>query len=440
MISFLNAIFLTTAFVELVAAVLVYSVFRHERDASARAWIQGCLLMASGMLMLSVRSHLPAPVSFGVINFILLYGLALHGQSFWLLAHPQGQMPRGLLAVCAAYGLLIWGLSMTGLRQHLSLVAALTWTAMHLYLFMRLQPLTQRLRDAYFQVFVYLLGAGACLWLLRVWLVSSFGIGLATDPQTFNLLSIASVHLVLLAQQISYLIVRLSDEKRLRAQIDQLHASLQQAWQERQSALDAQQNQRQELLRDLHDGFGSKLASLRLLVQKQQLSHAQVVEYLKEILADLHLFADTLMHEDMTLEQALIDMRHRTESRRDDVPPQLLWRIRLDGMPGIEARTALHILRVIQEAMHNALRHAGAQHITISAEYMAAMERLVISVRDDGLGMPPLVRKGQGMSNMQQRAREVGAHLSWLASRPGTEVLLTLDCDKLPSRSAYRTA
>jgi len=438
LISFLNALFLTTAFVELVVAVLVHSVFRYERDASARAWIHGCLLMACGMLMLSVRSHLPAPLSFGVVNGIMLYALALHGQSFWLLAHPQDHLSRWLAALCIAYGLLMWGLAVTGLRHHLSLVAAMSWAGMHLYFFMRLQPLTERLQDTYFRVFVYLLAAGAGLWLLRVWLVSTFGIGLSSDPQTANLLSIASVHLVLLAQQISYLIVRLSDEKRLREEINRLHASVQQAWQEHQSALDAQQTQRQQLLRDLHDGFGSKLASLRLLVQKQRLTNTQVVEYLKEILADLHLFADTLIHEDMTLEQALIDMRHRTESRHDETPPKLQWRIRLQGMPTIEARTALHILRVVQEAMHNAMRHAVARQITISAEFVTAMNRLVISVRDDGLGMAPDVRMGQGLSSMQQRAREIGAHLSLSQGRPGTEVLLTLEFDKQQPLASHR--
>lgn len=427
MISTLNALLLTTAFVELVVAALVHAAFRRERDASARAWVWGCLLMASGMLLLSVRSHLPGPVSFGVINFIMLYALALHGQSFWLLGRAGTPWPPWLLWLCVAYGLLQWGLSMTAMRDALSLVAAVCWTAMHLFLFWHLRSLTKRLHNRYFQVFVNLLAAGAGLWLIRVWVVSNYGIPLSNDPNTANLLSIASVHLVMIAQQISYLIVRLSDEKRLKEEIDQLHASLQTAWQERQVAIQARQDERLQLLRDLHDGFGSKLASLRLLVQKQRLNHAQVVDYLKEILADLHLFADTLSQEDITLEQALVDMRHRTESRHADGPPRLQWHLRLQGMPGIEARSALHILRVIQEAMHNAMRHAGAQHINISAEYMPAMQRLVVRVRDDGLGMAPDARKGQGLSSMQQRAREIGARLSWLPGKPGTEVWLTLD-------------
>ena len=433
MISFLNALLVTTAFVELVVAALVYAVFRRERDASAKSWVFGCLLMAAGMLLLPIRMHLPAPVSFGLINFIMLFALALHGHSFWLLAHPKARFPRVLLVLCIGYGLLQWGLSLTPMRDVLALVAALCWMAMHIYFFWRLRPLTDRLPNLYFQMFVYLLATGAVLWLLRAWVVSNHDIALSSDFKTANLLSIASVHMVLIAQQISYLVVRLSDEKRLKEEIDSLHATLQIAWQDRLVAIQARQDERQQLLRDLHDGFGSKLAGLRLQVQKQRLTHTQVVEYLKEILADLNLFADTLGHDDITLEHALIDMRHRTESRHADGPPRLQWLLRLQNMPELEARTALHILRVIQEAMHNAIRHAAAQHISIGVEYIAPLDRLVISVRDDGLGMNLNARKGQGLNSMQQRAREIGASLVWLPESPGTEVLLTLNFRDKPT-------
>lgn len=426
-ISFLNALFLTTAFVEAVVAALIYAVFKREGDASARVWAWGCLLMAAGMVLLTIRTHLPGPVSFGVINFIMLYALSLHGHSFWLLAHPDARLPRWPLALCIAYGLLQWGLSMTPLRIHLSLVAAVSWTAMHVYLFMHLRSLTGSVCNPYFRVFMALLMAGALLWLLRVWAVSSYGIPLSTHPTHINLLSIVSVHLVLIAQQISYLIVRLSDEKRLKEEVDRLHASLQQAWKERQIAIEAREEERLQLLGDLHDSFGTKLASLRLRVEKQGMSDTQIAHSLKEILADLYLFANTLSHDDITLEQALIDLRHRLTSQRRDHLPRLHWHLSLEAMPPLEARTALHVLRVIQEALNNALRHADAQNIVVSVNYAASERRLAVSVRDDGQGMASPVKQGQGLSSMQQRARELGAQIVWLPGHAGTELLLTLN-------------
>lgn len=296
-----------------------------------------------------------------------------------------------------------------------------------LYLFWSLRRLQAAKPNAYVQVFQYLMAAGLALWLLRVWVVSEQGIALATDAGTSNLLSLASVHLVLIAQQISYLVVRLTHEKSQKEQMEELRLSLQKAWQDKQTVMEARQDERQQLLRDLHDGFGSKLASLRLLAQKERVTGTQMAEYLKEIMADLHLFADTLCHEELTLEQALVDMRYRTERQHaDGSPPHLHWRVQLHDMPAQEARTALHILRIMQEAMHNAIRHAHARNIWLAVNYSPTQDQLMVSVKDDGLGMPEDVRKGQGLSSMQQRAREIGAHLHWQAQEPGTALVLTL--------------
>ncbi len=426
MISFLNFLFLSTALLEMLLAWQVYVVFRQQRDASARAWIAGCLLMATGMALLTIRAALPTVVSYGVINFIMLYALSLHGHSFRLLAEPNARQPRLELVLCLAYGVLQWGLSLTHWQAHLSLVAALCWTAMHVYLLMRLRPLADRLGSAHFKVYLYLLAVGLGLWLLRVLVVFGDGIALASDPRLINALSIASVNLVLIAQQISYLVVRLTHEKHQKEQSDGRHGSLQKAWQDQQTVLQAKQEEREQLLRDLHDGFGSKLASLRLLVQTQRLTHPQINDYLRELSADLNLFLDTLCHDELTLEQALIDMRYRTESRFADGGPQLQWQMQLQDMPPMAARSALHVLRVLQEAMHNAIRHAQARHILLNVDYNSALKRLTVSVQDDGIGMPQELRKGHGLNSMQQRAREIGAQLLWRGTAAGTEVCLTL--------------
>ncbi len=426
MISFLNFLFLSTALLEVLVAILVYLVFKNQRDASARVWTWGCVLMALGMFLLTVRTELPDVMSYGLINFAMLFALVLHGHSFRLLAEPELRLQKKEMVFCLLYGGLQWYLSQTPWNTQLSLIAAVCWTAMHGYLFMQLQPLRARLRNTYFQVFLYLLVVGFALWSFRILLVSNDAIALSSDPRLTNMLSIASVNLVLIAQQISYLVVRLTQEKHQKEQEVFLHESLQKSWSDQTAVTEAKQEERQQMLRDLHDGFGSKLASLRLLVQKQRLTHPQISDYLKEISADLHLFLDTLYHDELTLEQALIDLRYRTESRRGDGPPQLVWNLHLMDMPPLPARTALHILRVLQEAMHNAIRHANAQHIIVSVKYNMPQKRLIVSVSDDGIGMPVNAQKGYGLSSMQQRAREIGADIEWNHCNPGTEVCLTL--------------
>lgn len=426
MISFLNFLFLSTALLEVLVAILVYLVFKNQRDASARIWTWGCVLMALGMFLLTVRTELPDVMSYGLINFAMLFALVLHGHSFRLLAEPELLLQKKEMVFCLLYGGLQWYLSQTPWNTQLSLIAALCWTAMHGYLFMQLQPLRARLRNTYFQVFLYLLVVGFALWSFRILLVSNDAIALSSDPRLTNMLSIASVNLVLIAQQISYLVVRLTQEKHQKEQEVFLHETLQKSWSDQTAVTEAKQEERQQMLRDLHDGFGSKLASLRLLVQKQRLTHPQISDYLKEISADLHLFLDTLYHDELTLEQALIDLRYRTESRQGESPPQLTWSLQLQDMPPLAARTALHILRVLQEAMHNAIRHANANQISFRVDYNLTEKRLTVSVSDNGTGMSLNLQKGYGLSSMQQRAREIGAEIVWRPANPGTEVCMTL--------------
>ena len=81
----------------------------------------------------------------------------------------------------------------------------------------------------------------------------------------------------------------------------------------------------------------------------------------------------------------------------------------------------------MQEALHNAIGHAQARHIWLEADYNAELDRLQVSVKDDGQGLPRELRRGQGMSSMLQRARTLGANLDFLSAAQGTEVRLTLE-------------
>lgn len=185
--------------------------------------------------------------------------------------------------------------------------------------------------------------------------------------------------------------------------------------------------EREQLLQDMHDGFGSQLASVRIMAEQGRLDAGQLPDYLQEITADLHLIVDTLSQEDITLDSALMDMRYRIQRRFNSGTPQIHWDISLAGLPVMEPRSILHILRIMQEAFNNAVRHANAHNIWLSALYDQPVKRLVMTVGDDGAGLPETLRAGRGLSNMQQRAREIGADLRVTKQTSGTMVKLVLD-------------
>jgi signal transduction histidine kinase len=71
--------------------------------------------------------------------------------------------------------------------------------------------------------------------------------------------------------------------------------------------------------------------------------------------------------------------------------------------------TALHLYRIAQEAASNAIRHGQARNLLIALE--ATHDRLLLTVTDDGAGLPPDARtkKGMGLRIMNYRADLIGA-------------------------------
>lgn len=95
-------------------------------------------------------------------------------------------------------------------------------------------------------------------------------------------------------------------------------------------------------------------------------------------------------------------------------------------MPPIPQRVVLQVLRVLQEALNNALKHAQASLIRIDAVWREADQTIAIRVADDGVGLAEPLRRGRGLNNMQRRAREVGANLTIDHPTGGTELRFLL--------------
>ena len=102
----------------------------------------------------------------------------------------------------------------------------------------------------------------------------------------------------------------------------------------------------------------------------------------------------------------------------------------LDVSPAVEDT----VYRIVQEAMQNALKHAGARLVTVALAEVEAS--LAISVEDDGLGVPEDViqraRERGGLRAMRDRAERCGGSLVVEPRTPsGTRVAVLL-----PIRSA----
>lgn len=181
---------------------------------------------------------------------------------------------------------------------------------------------------------------------------------------------------------------------------------------------------RARMMHDLHDGFGSQLTAARIRAEHGALSQQEVVTLLGECIGDLHLVVDTLEDAEGRLGDALRFLRLRMHNRLFGGPVQLHWSLDVDDLPPMDSRVIVQILRIAQEALNNALRHAHAQHIRVTAASAPTHIRILVS--DDGVGIDARHREGNGLRSMRSRADALGASLVFGTVPPGTTVELVV--------------
>jgi signal transduction histidine kinase len=171
----------------------------------------------------------------------------------------------------------------------------------------------------------------------------------------------------------------------------------------------------------LHDQVGQELTGLglRLDVLARQLGTAdegtadmiaKIVAGLQRVYADVRALAAGLVPaeaEPAGLQAALAHLTGRVDEQFG-----VRCTFEADGPdPGVDAATAGHLLRITQEAVFNALRHARPGSITVSLR--TAPGELDLEIRDDGARIAdPPPAGGLGLRLMQYRAGQIGGTLT----------------------------
>ena len=197
-------------------------------------------------------------------------------------------------------------------------------------------------------------------------------------------------------------------------------------------ALLVQEGERQRIARELHDEVGQTLTGVMLQVE----GLAGVIP--DELQVQLDELRETARHG--TEEVRRIARRLRPEALEElglqsalaalaaafGEQAQLRIERRLEpGLP-LSEEQELVVYRIAQEALTNAARHAGATEVRLHLE--RADEGVILTVRDDGVGLPPgAFRSSHGIRGMRERAMLIGAQLTITAVPVGgTEVKLSV--------------
>ncbi|HEX7155968.1 MAG TPA: ATP-binding protein [Burkholderiaceae bacterium] len=190
----------------------------------------------------------------------------------------------------------------------------------------------------------------------------------------------------------------------------------------------AEAQERQRIMQDMHDGLGSQLMSSLMLVERGAVSNEQVAQILRESIDDMRLAIDALAAEDADLGSALGNLRFRMEPRMRAAGMELLWDARnLPEEIGLHPDAVLPILRIVQEALTNSLKHSRARavRVTLAAQNAGDSQWLDIRVTDNGRGIAEERVGGRGLLNMRNRAQRIGAQLK-LETVPGAGTMVHL--------------
>ncbi|WP_052573700.1 sensor histidine kinase [Haloferula sp. BvORR071] len=221
-------------------------------------------------------------------------------------------------------------------------------------------------------------------------------------------------------------------EARVRDRTSRLQAEVKERLKLESRILEARESEQERIGQDLHDGLCQHLVatafSASLLQHKLEAKHVQeageaakIVELLDDSITqarDLSKGLYPVPLEKDGLETALQSLADGTTKRTGikctlDVP---------DRPVDLEKNITIHIYRIAQEAINNAVKHSGAERILI--EFEAADDRFDLKVSDDGKGLPANpppapAEGGMGLHIMDYRARAIGAKLEVAEAKNG---------------------
>jgi PAS domain S-box-containing protein len=198
--------------------------------------------------------------------------------------------------------------------------------------------------------------------------------------------------------------------------------------------IEAQEEERKRIARELHDDYNQRLAMLAIDLEKlaERIGDSSVEEAqqlyeffdrVSELGADLHSLSHSLHSSTLESLGLVAGVRAFCEEFAEQQHIQVDF-VHENVPRGLPADIALCMFRIAQEGLRNIKRHSSADRAEVRLEWKD--EKLHLSVADWGRGFEPskpTVNSGIGIRSMEERLRVLGGHLE-IHSRPlkGTRI------------------
>jgi len=196
--------------------------------------------------------------------------------------------------------------------------------------------------------------------------------------------------------------------------------------------VEAQENERRSISRELHDAVGQTLTGIRVELANlsREIRSLRIegldtkVDEIKEMVDDsvvavrnMALLLRPSMLDDLGLVPAL-QWQAREVSKRTGVRVKVAAEGVSEDLPE-EHKTCVY--RVVQEALHNCVQHSEASMVRVTVRQDP--DRLWLAIQDDGKGFDTHMERGMGLLGMEERVSHLGGTFS-VESQPGNGAIL----------------
>ena len=212
-------------------------------------------------------------------------------------------------------------------------------------------------------------------------------------------------------------------EAELRARLQELQGS-------RSRVVEAQQNERRRLERNLHDGAQQRLVALALelgLLAEKANNDPATQERLKRARGEVAESLDELRDIARGLHPAVVSghgLAIALESLAAVTPLEV--HLKTDGLPRLPEQLEVAAYYVVSESLTNAAKHAQADTVTV--EVGVTTDTLIVEIVDDGIGGADSER-GTGLRGLADRIEALNGHLRvWSSVGKGTRVRAEIPC------------
>jgi signal transduction histidine kinase len=188
--------------------------------------------------------------------------------------------------------------------------------------------------------------------------------------------------------------------------------------------LRGQEKDRERLSREMHDGLGPLLTSLRMIIQQLEISNdnkEKIKGMLDETIAEVRRMTYNLMPQalvDFGVGGALANLA-KLSSKASGISIGYSYSMKSDSRLPDEINTGLY--RIAQEILNNALKHSGASEIKMSLTEFD--DRISFYFQDNGHGFDTTkTYDGSGLLNIRERCRILRSTLNLTSGKDGTIV------------------